>query len=538
MSRFAGVWVGLKCVKDNIEQTGDRRRLARAASSRSSPPISSCREGGLNIRLARYRARQGGAAPRLQAPGRRSPSPAPTGSTASSSPAAARRASASSPPARAIRTSAEALDLLGIDEVRAADLGLRLYKVGMPWPLEPEGVQAFAEGLDLIMVVEEKRALIEVQIKEHLYNGRDAARRSSARSTRHGEWLFPAKGALEPVQIALAHRRRIVERADAPDIRARIAELEAAERQAGASHSAHAERIPYFCAGCPHNTSTVVPEGSRAYAGIGCHFMAQWMDRVDRGLHPDGRRRRELDRRGAVHQARPRLPESRRRHLSSIPAVLAIRAAVASGVNITYKLLYNDAVAMTGGQPLDGGMTRRADGRSARGRRRQAHRRRLRRAGEVSAGGASRRRDHLATATISTQVQRELRETPASPRSIYDQTCAAEKRRRRKRGTFPDPDQARLHQRAGLRGLRRLRRAVQLRRHRAGGDRVRPQARHRPVDLQQGLLLRQGLLPELRHRPWRPARKPKRAGRPNAAPSPILPEPPLPALDAALLHGR
>ena len=312
LSRFAGVWVGLKCVKDNIEQTA----IVDASLGRVTPVIPAdfvLPEGGLNIRLGMTRR-----------------SPKKRGCTISSARPCVAFSKANKldriilsggrKPRIGIITTGksyqdviEALDLLGIDEVRAADLGLRLYKVAMPYPLEPDGVMAFGDGLELVMVIEEKRALIEVQIKEDLYN---AAVRPIivGKHDEDGQWLFPAKGALEPVQIALALARRLAARGESPEIAARIAELEAADRAAHAAQSI-AERIPYFCAGCPHNTSTVVPEGSRAYAGIGCHYMAQWMDRSTEGFTQMGGEGRQLGRRSAVLQTRPCLPEYRRRHL-------------------------------------------------------------------------------------------------------------------------------------------------------------------------------------------------------------------------------
>jgi indolepyruvate ferredoxin oxidoreductase len=331
----------------------------------------------------------------------------------------------------------EALDLLGIDEVRAADLGIRLYKVGMPYPLEPDGVLAFADGLELIMVVEEKRALIEVQIKEYLY-GRASPPPIVGKMDETGKWLFPAKGALEPVQVALALARRLTERMDLPDIRSRIASLEAAERQAAKAQTL-VERIPYFCAGCPHNSSTIVPEGSRAYAGIGCHYMVQWMDRSTEGFTQMG---------GEGVNWVGEAPFSKRRHVFQNlgdgtfihSGSLAIRAAVVSNTNVTFKLLYNDAVAMTGGQPLDGHMSvaQMAHAIAAEG---------VRRIAVVSdepekyggthgfpAGTTVSHRDDL------DGVQKGLAETDGVTVLIYDQTCASEKRRRRKRGAFPDPD--------------------------------------------------------------------------------------------------
>jgi indolepyruvate ferredoxin oxidoreductase len=435
LSRFAGVWVGLKCVKDNIEQTA----VVDGGLDRVRPIIPAdyeMPEGGLNIRLhdnalakearlhdfkrpAIVAFSKANKLDRIILSGGRRPR---IGLITTG---------------KSYQDVVEALDLLGIDEVRAADLGLKLYKVGMPYPLEPDGVMAFGDGLDLVMVIEEKRALIEVQIKEYLYN---AAVRPTivGKHDEHGQWLFPAKGALEPVQIALAIARRITQMMDAPDILAKITELDAAERHAGKARSL-IERIPYFCAGCPHNTSTVVPDGSRAYAGIGCHYMVQWMDRGTEGFTQMG---------GEGANWIGEAPFSKRRHVFQNlgdgtyihSGSLAVRAAIVSGVNVTYKLLYNDAVAMTGGQALDGQMTpeQMAHALAAEGVRRIAvvsDQPEKFSAPSLPAGTQVFHRDAL------DQVQRDLSQIDGVTALIYEQTCAAEKRRRRKRGAFPDPDQ-------------------------------------------------------------------------------------------------
>jgi len=435
LSRFAGVWVGLKCVKDNIEQTA----VIDGRLDRLTPVIPAdfvMPPGGLNIRLgdtalakeARLHDYKRPAIlafarvnrlDRLLLAGGRTPR---IGIITTG---------------KSYQDTAEALDLLGIDEVRAADLGLRLYKVGMPYPLEPEGVVAFAEGLQLIMVVEEKRALIEVQLKEELY-GRAGAPPIIGKHDENGKWLFPAKGALEPVQIALALARRILSRMDAPNIRAKLAELEAAERQAMGAQTL-IERVPYFCAGCPHNSSTVVPDGARAYAGIGCHYMVQWMDRATEGFTQMGGEGANWVGESAFSTRRhvfQNIGDGTFIHSGS----LSIRAAVNAGVNVTFKLLYNDAVAMTGGQALDGGMSVQQMARAveAEGVKRVAvvtdepdkyggtH--------AFPRGTTISHRDDLDS------VQRELQAIDGVTVLIYDQTCASEKRRRRKRGAFPDPD--------------------------------------------------------------------------------------------------
>jgi indolepyruvate ferredoxin oxidoreductase len=332
----------------------------------------------------------------------------------------------------------QALDDLGIDEAHAAEIGIRLYKVAMSWPLEREGIRHFAEGLEEILVVEEKRAVIENQFKEQLYNWREDVRpRVVGKFDENHNWILPSNGELTPAQIARVIAERIARFHTSPRIAERLAFLEAKERQLGGAVVPFA-RTPYFCSGCPHNSSTKVPEGSRALAGIGCHYLAQFMDRSTATFTQMG---------GEGVPWIGQAPFTDTPHVFANlgdgtythSGVLAIRAAVAAKVNITYKLLFNDAVAMTGGQPIDGGLTVPVLTRqlAAEG------------VGPIvvvtdepekyppSAGFASgvivRHRDDLDT------VQRDLRAIPGVTAIVYDQTCAAEKRRRRKRGRFPDP---------------------------------------------------------------------------------------------------
>ncbi len=344
----------------------------------------------------------------------------------------------------------QALDDLGLDDRECAALGIRLYKIGMPWPLEPEGVRHFAEGLEEILVVEEKRQVVEYQLKEQLYNWRDDVRprvvgkfdEKGEWVRPHGDWLLPAAGELTPAMIARVIAKRI-ERlgllpsaADARQIQQRVEWINAKEA-ALAKPKIQLARIPYFCSGCPHNTSTRLPEGSRATAGIGCHVMAIWMDRATSEFtHMGGE--------GVpwIGQA----PFTDEKHIFANlgdgtyyhSGVLAIRAAVAARVNITYKILYNDAVAMTGGQPVDGPLSPQDVARQCAAEgvgkivvvsddpdRYPA--------GYFDASIPIHPRDAL------DQVQRELREIPGCTVLLYDQTCAAEKRRRRKRGKLVDP---------------------------------------------------------------------------------------------------
>ncbi|MEO0729373.1 MAG: indolepyruvate ferredoxin oxidoreductase family protein, partial [Pseudomonadota bacterium] len=438
MSRFAGVWVGLKCVKDNIESTAtvdgrpDRVQIAIPGDDAFRMP-----PGGLGIRvndqaldkearlfdykrdavLAFAKANKldqiimrGGQSPKIGIVS--------TG--------------------KSYLDVRQALDQLGIDEVKAAEVGLRLYKVAMTWPLEPSGIAEFADGLDQIIVVEEKRSLIETQIKEQLF-GKPNCPTVVGKKDEAGKWLFNAKGALEPVDIGIAVGERLVQCGQAtPGIAERIAKLRNVKGNRP-NQPAIFERIPYFCSGCPHNSSTKVPDGARAYAGIGCHYMVQWMDRDTEGFTQMG---------GEGVNWVGEAPFSKRKHVFQNigdgtyihSGSLAVRAAVSAGTNITFKVLYNDAVAMTGGQSLDGGMTvpQIASQLLAEGVKKVAvvtdepekYRFKFKLPRGVS---ISHRRD-------LNPVQEELAKQDGVTALIYDQTCAAEKRRRRKRGQFPDPD--------------------------------------------------------------------------------------------------
>ena len=331
----------------------------------------------------------------------------------------------------------QALDELGIDEVRCNDLGLRIYKVGCPWPISRQDLAEFAKGLDLIIVVEEKRSLIEVQVREELY-GTANQPVVVGKKDEQGNWLFPVKGALDPNDVAICIGERLLKVAPNEQIAGHVARLKEAQRVLAVTQDV-AVRTPYFCSGCPHNSSTVVPAGSRAYAGIGCHFMAQWMDRSTQGYtHMGGEGANWIgeapfSKRGHVFQ---NLGDGTYNH----SGYMAIRAAIASGVNITYKILFNDAVAMTGGQMHDGGLTvwQIAAQVAAEGAKRVVvvsdEPKKYPPGIEWPKGISFHHRDDLQA------VQKVLSEIPGTTVLIYDQTCAAEKRRRRKRGTFPDPD--------------------------------------------------------------------------------------------------
>ncbi|HMN21795.1 MAG TPA: indolepyruvate ferredoxin oxidoreductase family protein [Ottowia sp.] len=361
---------------------------------------------------------------------------------------------------KAYNDTRQALLDLGLDEAACRQLGIRLHKVGVVWPLEAQGTRAFATGLQEILVVEEKRQMIEYQLKEELYGWRDDVRpRVVGKFSEGGEWsqadpsaneLLRSTADLTPARIARALAQRLGKLGLDADWNARIAQglarLEAAERAQSVirvSGPLAAERMPWFCSGCPHNTSTRVPEGSRAMAGIGCHFMATWMDRDTIGFTQMG---------GEGVPWVGQQPFSNEKHVFANlgdgtyyhSGTLAVRQSVAAGVNITYKILYNDAVAMTGGQPIG----ERPEGLSvlqiAQNMRAEGATRicivtdepekytEARRHG-LPDGIAIHHRDELDA------VQREFREIAGTTVIIYDQTCATEKRRRRKRGTMVDP---------------------------------------------------------------------------------------------------
>jgi indolepyruvate ferredoxin oxidoreductase len=305
------------------------------------------------------------------------------------------------------------------------------------------GFHAWAEDLDLIVVVEEKRKLIEVQIKEAIFDDRRGRRvwgwhKGGGAGSMHGEELFPTRGALDPITIAEKLGQILIDEGrDSDAIRAGMQALDQARRADNAEDIA--ARLPYFCSGCPHNTGTKVPDGSRAYAGIGCHFMVQWMDRETLGFtHMGGE--------GAnwIGEA----PFSNRAHVFqnmgdgtyNHSGVQAIRAALAQNTRMTFKILYNDAVAMTGGQGNDGGLTadRIAHELQAMGVQTLAvvyDEKEDVDAKLFPAGMRMHERDELMA------VQEEFAQAEGVSAILYIQTCAAEKRRRRKRGSFPDPDQ-------------------------------------------------------------------------------------------------
>ncbi|GAA4796964.1 indolepyruvate ferredoxin oxidoreductase family protein [Lysobacter hankyongensis] len=440
MSRYTGRWVGFKTIAETVESSAsvDVNPLALRIVT---PDDFEMPPGGLNIRwpdppldqemrLHRYAVKAAQAfarANRLD------------------------RVVIDSPNARlGIVTTGksyldvlQALEYLGLDARACADLGIRVYKVGMTWPLEPMGIRAFARGLQDILVVEEKLSFIESQMKELFYNfdgiNQDNSRPSIVgKFDESGEWILPSTNELTPARIAGVIARRIQRFHDSEHIRGVLRWMEEKEGELALPRASF-PRVPHYCSGCPHNTSTKVPEGSRALGGIGCHYMVTWMDRnTDTFTHMGGEGVTWCGQSAFTENEHvfQNLGDGTYFHSGS----LAIRQSIAAGVNITYKILYNDAVAMTGGQPVDGTLTVPQIAQQMRAE------------GVYTIAVVSdditkwTRQRYLFPNDVEffdrrelDEVQKKLRKTRGTSVLIYDQTCATEKRRRRKRGKLPDP---------------------------------------------------------------------------------------------------
>ncbi|MFQ8433371.1 indolepyruvate ferredoxin oxidoreductase family protein [Amaricoccus sp. W119] len=438
MSRFSGCWVGMKFISDTVETTavvdlaGEERRFV--IPEFDLPP------GGLNLRWPdpplvqdeRLQEHKGYAALAFARANR-------VDEVVLDTPRARFGIVGSG---KAFEDVRQALLKLGIGEAEAREIGLRLYKVRMPWPLEPEGIRHFSEGLEEVLVVEERREIIENQIKQQLFNWRPDVRPRIVGKFDHQDhpFLKHSKG-LTVGTVGRAIAERLLTFDFDEGLRARITEklhyFEERERLAE-HHVPPVIRTPHYCAGCPHNTSTRVPEGSRALAGIGCHFMVQWMDRrTETFTHMGGE--------GVPWTAIGRYTDEKHVFVNMGDGTffhsghLAIRQSVAAKANVTYKVLYNDAVAMTGGQPVDGPLTPE----------RVTHQ--LHHEGvtpiyllaespdaypaeALAPGVIIRHRDEIDA------VMETIREVPGCSAIVFVQTCAAEKRRRRKRGLMEDPD--------------------------------------------------------------------------------------------------
>jgi indolepyruvate ferredoxin oxidoreductase len=334
-------------------------------------------------------------------------------------------------PGRAWQQLQQALAELSLSEADLPRLGVRLYKPAMVWPLEPQGLLRFAAGLETILVVEDKRPLVEDQVKVLLYgNPAGGVPRVIGKRDEAGAPLLPETGEIDALAVALALQARL----GLPDENARALR----ERLARATPAPGLVRTPYFCAGCPHNTSTRIPDDSVVIGGIGCHTLAMGMDRGMRTFsHMGGEGATWIGL--APFTDLPHVFQNMGDGTYQHSGSMGIRAAVAAGVNVTFKILYNDAVAMTGGQPVEGQPTvpqiarqLAAEGVGAIAVVTDEPGKYGGRAGFPPGVSIHHRRELDA-------VQRRLQETPGVTALVYDQTCAAEKRRRRKRGTMPDP---------------------------------------------------------------------------------------------------
>ena len=328
-----------------------------------------------------------------------------------------------------------ALSLLGINENEAKALGITSYKIVQTWPIDRKSLLEWADQLDVIIVVEEKRKIVETQIKDALFSISSKTRVYGGH--KNDDKLFFDHGVLDPLDIAAA-LGQIFKEEGCSNNSLELSMKKIRQVQSADNAPDLAERLPYFCAGCPHNSSTVVPDGSRAYAGIGCHYMAQWMDRETLGFtHMGGEGANWIGE--SLFSKREHVFQNIGDGTYNHSGIQAIRAAVAANTDITYKILFNDAVAMTGGQGNDGQLSA------------------IRVVNELLAIGIKNTvlvyddKEDLSLTSFPPAVEKvdrsklndiqvKLSKIKGVTAIVYVQTCAAEKRRRRKRGLFPDPD--------------------------------------------------------------------------------------------------
>jgi len=433
LSRFSGCWVGMKCLTDTVDSAAsveigpERVRLVEPDFPRGPGFHIGWTNLPLEVEKRLYQQRLPAALAFVRANGLdRVVLDAP------------QRRLGIVTTGKAYLDVREALATLGIDDALARELGLSVYKIALAWPLEPEHALAFCRGLDDVLVVEEKRVVIEDQLARLLVNQAVHPRLAGKRDAA-GAPLVPAEGELAPGLVAELLRRWL--ETASPGVGARLRPPPPAPT---ASPPGQLTRLPAFCSGCPHNTSTVVPEDSVALGGIGCHGMAAWMPerRTLAVTQMGGEGANWIGQ--APFTSLPHLFQNMGDGTYFHSGLLAIRAAVAAKVNVTYKLLVNGAVAMTGGQPIEGEPL--AGEITCPEIARQLAAEGVTRIALVSVepekfppgalppGVTLHHRDDLVA------VQKELRAVPGVSAIVYDQTCAAEARRLRKRGEFPDPD--------------------------------------------------------------------------------------------------
>ena len=437
MSRYSGCWVGFKVISETVETTASVD-LDGLSSHFILPTDFQLPEDGLNIRwpddrwqqdhrqqeYKGYAALAFARANKLDRVTLQSPNPR-FGIITSG---------------KAYEDTRQALLELGLDNTTAAKLGISIYKVAMPWPLEPEGVREFSHNLEEIMVIEERREMIENQIKQHLFNWGNDRPRITGKFDDRDQPILPLSAELNVANISLALANRLLKLEMDEDTHLHLTQqIKRLTQQQQQTIQAPAVRTPLFCAGCPHNSSTKVPDGSRASAGIGCHYMVTWMNRnTETFTHMGGE--------GVPWVGCSRFTDEPHQFVNLgdgtyfHSGILAIRQALATDANITYKILYNDAVAMTGGQTIDGYL-------SVPRVTRQLHAEGVEHVYLLS-DDPDQYKDlniasnvHVGHRDEMDQTMLRLREVPGVSVIIYHQGCATEKRRKRRRGLIPKAEQ-------------------------------------------------------------------------------------------------
>lgn len=438
MSRFSGCWTGFKVIADTVETTAvvDLEQENRQITTPEGFVIP---QGGLGLRVPDTPLQQDERLQLYKLPAALAFARA--NKIDMTTYAAKRKRYGIIASGKAFEDVRQALAYLKIGPAELEEIGLSLYKVRMPWPLEPIGISEFTEGMDEILVVEERRGIIEEQLKNILFNQSGKQPVVVGKNDETGNILLSVIEAMsvETIVDVLIARLSAVEFDQG--LKTRLLDTAHGLKVLSEKNTSFVPpsiRTPYFCAGCPHSTSTKLPEGSRAVSGIGCHYMVQWMDRNTSTFTQMGAE-------GVPWTSQHRFTDEEHIFVNIGDGTyfhsgsLAIRQAVASGANMTYKILYNDAVAMTGGQTIDGELS---PGQVTH----QLHSEGVKpiylvsdapekyKASDLALGVTIKHRDELDS------VMRLLRETKGCSAIVYEQTCASEKRKRRKRGTMVDPD--------------------------------------------------------------------------------------------------